>query len=54
MAPYKKLSKGATACLFHYLFKHLLQQLRQPFFVIVSNLMIGTPGKGDKTDLQNN
>ena len=56
MAPaYKKLSKGATACLFHLPLQPLVATITElkaragTIFV----LMMGTPGKGDKSVIQN-
>ena len=51
----KNYQKGPQHACSTNLFKHLLQQLwnyrqdLEPIFLIVRNLMMGTPGKGNKS-----
>ena len=51
--------KGPHQAYSTYLYKHLLQQLWNlkqelaSFLIIAKNLMMGTPGKGDKSGIQN-
>ena len=55
----KKLSEGFTACLFHLplqAFVAAIMKLKAKagiIFVIAENLMMGTLGKRDKSDIQN-
>ena len=55
----KKFSEGATACLFHLPLQALVATIMELkaragtiFFIIARNLMMGTPGKGDKSAIQ--
>ena len=53
----KKLSEGATACLFHLPLQAfaaaIMKLMLASFFVMVRNLMMGTPRTGDKSAIQN-
>ena len=55
----KSNNGNPRACMFHLRHQALVAPITEikaraaPFFVIVGNVMMGTPGKGDKSAIQN-